>query len=85
MSTKTTSPQKRYSNENWAVQDSNSKSQTPINKSVIESQQSQEVHNPVHLLKIYPELEAIVNTWPELPEHTKAAVKSLVDNANHKE
>jgi len=37
------------------------------------------------LLQKYPKLEQIITAWPELPEHTKAAVKSLVDSANYKE
>jgi hypothetical protein len=28
-----------------------------------------------------PELEKVITAWPKLPEHTKAAVLSLVDTA----
>ena len=31
----------------------------------------------------YPDLDAVVKAWPELPEHIKAAIKALVQS--HKE
>jgi len=48
------------------------------NKALNENSQNQKVHNPVHLLTIYPDLEQILITWPKLPEHIKAAIKALV-------
>ena len=64
--------------EKWAVLDSNEKSQQPENKPLTENHNTKTVHNPVHILTIYPELGVIVKTWSNLPEHIKAAIKALV-------
>jgi len=31
------------------------------------------------IVQKYPEIERIITAWPELPEQTKVAVKTLVD------
>jgi len=42
------------------------------------------VHNPVHLLTIYPELGVIVKAWPNLPEHIKKQIKAIIQSAGAK-
>ncbi len=37
------------------------------------------------IVEKHPDLAEIVQVWPELPEHIKAAVKALVDSANYRE
>jgi Lhr-like helicase len=66
------------SEEKWAVLDSNEKLQRQHNKELIENSKTQQVHNPVHILTIYPELGVIVKTWPNLPEHIKETIKVLI-------
>jgi hypothetical protein len=64
--------------EKWAVLDLNEKSQSKPNKELIENRKTQQVHNPVHILTIYPELGVIVKTWPNLPKHIKETIKVLI-------
>ena len=74
-----------FNRKQLAIQDLNipasKNSQALVHKEHIEeigeSQKNKEVHNPVHLLTIYPELGAVVKAWPNLPEHIKAAIKAL--------
>jgi integrase len=70
----------------WAILDSNnlsSKQPQPLdNKEPIaktdNNQKIQKVHNQVHILVKYPELEAIITIWPNLPENIKAEIKALI-------
>jgi hypothetical protein len=62
----------------------NQKSQPIADKTLNESQQNQKVHNPVHLLTIYPDLSQVVERWPELSEHIRTAIKALVESAGRK-
>ena len=56
----------------------NNNSKAVDNKTLIENS------NPVlstsldNLLQIYPDLAQVVKVWSELPEHTKTAIKALV-------
>ena len=62
----------------WAIQDLNLKSQPAADKPLSKNQQNQEVHNPVHLLTIYPELGQIITAWPELSEQDRKAILDIV-------
>lgn len=54
------------------------------NQQSVDNKELTENANPVFatgLAKIvqkYPELEQIITAWPQLPEHTKTAIKSLI-------
>lgn len=36
------------------------------------------VQNPVHILHKHPELIRVVDSWPELPDHIKQTIKTLI-------
>jgi len=63
----------------------NENQQTADNKTLTENQ------NPVlstgldKILQKYPELAQLVEVWPKLPEHIKAAIKTLVEAHKGKE
>jgi hypothetical protein len=67
--------------DNWAVQDLNPKSQPAADKGLIKNQHKPKVQNQVHLLTIYPDLATLVTAWPNLPEHIKQTIKTLVETA----
>jgi hypothetical protein len=69
--------------QKWAIQDSNLKSQSVANKPLIENHQNPKVHNPVHMLTIYPDLAAVVEAWPNLPDAIKTAIKALLAQAHN--
>jgi len=64
----------------------NKKSQRPTNKTLSKSSKSKPVHNPVHNIEVCNELQQIINAWPSLPEHIKAAIKAMIEtfSANSK-
>ena len=39
------------------------------------------VQNPVHLLQKNPELVQVAENWPDLPEHIRQAILTLVESA----
>jgi alpha-acetolactate decarboxylase len=57
-------------------------SQTPenttLNASGNISGNSQRVQNTVHFTQKYPDLQQVIEAWPNLPEHIKAAIKALI-------
>ena len=59
----------------------NTNRQTTNNKRLTENS------NPVlsisldKIVQKYPEIERIITAWPELPEHTKTAIKALVQTS----
>jgi hypothetical protein len=58
----------------------NQKPQALDNKALNVNCKSEEVHNPVHNPEISPELQQIITAWPELPEHIKQTIKTLVES-----
>jgi hypothetical protein len=58
----------------------NQKSQPPDNKTLNENSKNEEVQNPVHNPVISPELQQIITAWPNLPEHIKQTIKTLVES-----
>ena len=70
----------------WAIQDSNLNSQTPDNKEVSNPGDRGAVHDPVHiglfseeiLSHIPHDLKQIMTAWPDLPEHIRQTIKTLV-------
>lgn len=64
----------------WAVQDLNGNSQGLVNKKLTESNESQEVQNPVHILEKHPELADLIARWPDLPETVKQSIIDTVRN-----
>jgi hypothetical protein len=59
----------------------NTKPQPATDKTLSENQQKQEVQNLVHILTICPELKQIISAWPDLPEHIKQTITTLVEKA----
>jgi hypothetical protein len=52
--------------------------QTIINKGITKSQESVLSTSLDKILQEYPEIERIITAWPKLPEHTKVAIKALI-------
>jgi hypothetical protein len=51
-------------------------------KDVTKTSQNSRVHNPVHLPHFSSDLQHIIDCWDDLPEHIKAAVKTLIESVN---
>jgi hypothetical protein len=47
----------------------------------MEKGKTQGVHDLVHNLGFSSELQQIIEAWPELPEHIKAAIMALIKTA----
>jgi hypothetical protein len=52
------------------------------NKQLSENGNSERVQNRVHKSTFPDDLQAIIDAWPELPEHIKATIKVLVQTQN---
>jgi hypothetical protein len=66
----------------WALQDLNQNPQVTNRKDVMKIHQNSRVHNPVHLQHFSSDLLQIIGCWDDLPEHIKAAVKTLIESVN---
>ncbi len=78
----------------WQSQRSDSNRQPPVTKP--ESENANELNKQALtetgetvlasclalLTPKYPDLALVVNSWPNLPEHIKATIKTLVETAN---
>jgi hypothetical protein len=54
--------------------------QPPINTLLTESEQPVLASCLAQIVQKYPDLKQIVEAWPELPEHIKAAIKALIQS-----
>ncbi len=64
----------------WAVLDLNKNSQSYVNKDLSDCLKKETVHNPVHNLEICPQLQQIIEAWPELSEQQRKAIVEIVNN-----
>ncbi len=55
------------------------------NKELTENTNSRLCASLCETLQKHPELEAIIKAWPELPEHTKQAIKALIETSKQKD
>jgi hypothetical protein len=54
-------------------------SQIPQNKTVAETSKTDLASYLAQIAQKHPDLAEIVKVWPELPEHIKQAIKTLVE------
>jgi hypothetical protein len=54
---------------------------SPQNQALTESPENVLASCLALLTPKYPELALVVNSWPNLPEHIKAAVKALINSS----
>ena len=65
------------------------KSQQTKNHKPLSDKSLTKTENPVfdtslaNLLQKYPDLAQVVDAWPSLPEHIKAAIKALIETFNN--